>query len=176
MGRPVPEPEEEVSTVVPSMDRLIVFWSDDRCPHEVTAVNERFGPRLAVTTWYFDNAELAEMNAREEALVRTVTDWADSCLVWDESLRRDKGGVYACGHSAGGPKMDEALTLQLENAVEQEQEVASARAELTEQQASGWTNAVRMDTARARFRNDMDTPVAPSAGWWRDGLLARVLD
>eukprot|EP01048_Picozoa_sp_COSAG05_P003757 COSAG05_NODE_180_length_14817_cov_423.925262_21_plen_94_part_00 len=30
---------------------LQVFWSDDRCPHEVMAVKEGGGPRLAITTW-----------------------------------------------------------------------------------------------------------------------------
>lgn len=138
---PVPEPEEEVTTVVPAMDRLIVFWSDERCPHEVTAVNEGFGPRLAVTTWYFDNAELAEMNAKEDALVKTVKDWADRCLVWDEDLRGEDDELLEAAPD-GAPLLD--------NAEEQAREIAFAKAEVTEQQKMGWMNAVHMHTARAR--------------------------
>ncbi len=154
--------EEEVTTIVPAMDRMVVFWSDERCPHEVTAVNEGFGPRLAVTTWYFDNAELAEMNAKESALVGTVRAWCDRCLVWDESLRD--------GERGDGQEQSEVQCV--DNVAEQAWDVSLAKVRTIEHQRGGWMCAVTMQTVRARFRNDMDTPVPPSAHWWRAGLLA----
>ena len=161
---PVPEPEEEVTTVVPAMDRLIVFWSDERCPHEVTAVNEGYGPRLAVTTWYFDNAELAEMNGKEGALAKTVKDWADRCLVWDEDLRVAEDDELREAALAGAPALD--------NAEEQAREIAFAKAEVAEQQKAGWMNAVHMHTARARKYTS--NPPAVNRSYLRDGLWHRV--
>eukprot|EP00760_Papus_ankaliazontas_P028460 PhM_4_TR3724/c0_g1_i1/m.87346/K09592/EGLN, HPH; hypoxia-inducible factor prolyl hydroxylase len=40
--------------VAPLCDRLALFWSDRRCPHEVMPSNQN---RYAVTVWFFDDRE-----------------------------------------------------------------------------------------------------------------------
>ena len=54
-GPPTSDPRVDLA---PRMDRLVVFWSDERAPHAVlpTAPGQE---RLAVTFWYFDDTELA---------------------------------------------------------------------------------------------------------------------
>ncbi|XP_022703352.1 egl nine homolog 1-like [Varroa jacobsoni] len=44
-----------VASVEPNLDRLVMFWSDRRNPHEVLP-SERI--RFALTVWYFDDNEL----------------------------------------------------------------------------------------------------------------------
>jgi hypoxia-inducible factor (prolyl hydroxylase) len=84
--------EEVAETVEPLHSRLLVFWSDERCPHEVAAVKDGGGPRLAITTWYFDNAELAASIAHERALKDAVAQWADRRLCWDAQAWSEHGG------------------------------------------------------------------------------------
>jgi Rps23 Pro-64 3,4-dihydroxylase Tpa1-like proline 4-hydroxylase len=54
--------------VEPLGNRLVVFWSDVRCPHAVLPVNPRVavgGGRYAVSFWYYDQELLAaEENKR----------------------------------------------------------------------------------------------------------------
>lgn len=50
--------------VDPVGDRLLIFYSDSRVPHQVLETNH---PRFALTTWYFDVQE------KNEALLRAVT-------------------------------------------------------------------------------------------------------
>ena len=69
---------------------LTVFKS---CCHGLSAVADGCGPRLAVTTWYFDNEELSTMTDRELQLERTVRQWADANLQWDPSLCDVKEGI-----------------------------------------------------------------------------------
>jgi hypoxia-inducible factor (prolyl hydroxylase) len=45
----------------PQLDRLLLFWSDHRTPHEVMPANRN---RYAVTVWYFDDSQ------RQQARVR----------------------------------------------------------------------------------------------------------
>ena len=48
--------------VLPLGNRLVVFWSDTRCPHAVLPVNPRAdvgGGRYAVSFWYYDQDILA---------------------------------------------------------------------------------------------------------------------
>merc|ERR1712060_443803 len=40
-----------IAEVAPHGGRFVLFWSDARTPHEVTAAN---APRCAVTLWYLD--------------------------------------------------------------------------------------------------------------------------
>jgi hypoxia-inducible factor (prolyl hydroxylase) len=40
--------------VQPDLDRVLLFYSDDRVPHEVLPTDE---PRFAVTVWYYDSTE-----------------------------------------------------------------------------------------------------------------------
>ena len=139
-------------------------------------MNDGFGPRLAVTTWYFDNAELAEMGAKEAALVLAVKEWSDRCLVWDESLRdsedeSDKQGQLLNVNLPLDASDDETLAdaeHRIHCGYTRQQGMDTA----AEQRKRGWMGAVQMHTARARFRNDADTPVPPSAEWWTAGLLA----
>uniref|UniRef100_A0AAQ6IDS3 Prolyl 4-hydroxylase alpha subunit domain-containing protein n=1 Tax=Anabas testudineus TaxID=64144 RepID=A0AAQ6IDS3_ANATE len=46
-----------VANIEPLFDRLLIFWSDRRNPHEV---NPAYATRYAITVWYFDAKERAE--------------------------------------------------------------------------------------------------------------------
>ena len=52
---------DQVVDIEPVMDRLVLFWSDRRNPHEVQPA---YQVRYAITIWYFDRKE------RDEALQR----------------------------------------------------------------------------------------------------------
>ena len=40
--------------IAPLLDRLVVFWSDTRCPHEVLPAH---ATRYAITVWYYGRTE-----------------------------------------------------------------------------------------------------------------------
>lgn len=52
-----PEGKNIVANIEPLFDRLLIFWSDRRNPHEVKPA---FATRYAITVWYFDAKERAE--------------------------------------------------------------------------------------------------------------------
>ncbi|TWW77207.1 prolyl hydroxylase EGLN2 [Takifugu flavidus] len=52
-----PEGKNVVASIEPLFDRLLIFWSDRRNPHEVKPA---FATRYAITVWYFDAKERAE--------------------------------------------------------------------------------------------------------------------
>lgn len=52
-----PEGKNVVANIEPLFDRLLIFWSDRRNPHEV---NPAYSTRYAITVWYFDAKERAE--------------------------------------------------------------------------------------------------------------------
>ncbi|XP_066514786.1 prolyl hydroxylase EGLN2 [Hoplias malabaricus] len=52
-----PEGRNVVANIEPLFDRLLIFWSDRRNPHEVKPAYAR---RYAITVWYFDAKERAE--------------------------------------------------------------------------------------------------------------------
>ncbi|XP_066560211.1 prolyl hydroxylase EGLN2 [Amia ocellicauda] len=52
-----PEGRKEVANIEPLFDRLLIFWSDRRNPHEVKPA---YATRYAITVWYFDAKERAE--------------------------------------------------------------------------------------------------------------------
>lgn len=52
-----PEGRNVVANIEPLFDRLLIFWSDRRNPHEVKPA---FATRYAITVWYFDARERAE--------------------------------------------------------------------------------------------------------------------
>ncbi|XP_038154529.1 prolyl hydroxylase EGLN2 [Cyprinodon tularosa] len=56
-----PEGKNVVANIEPLFDRLLIFWSDRRNPHEV---KPSFATRYAITVWYFDAKERLE--AREK--------------------------------------------------------------------------------------------------------------
>nr|XP_056702294.1 prolyl hydroxylase EGLN2 [Euleptes europaea] len=56
-GRPV------VANIEPIFDRLLLFWSDRRNPHEVKPA---YATRYAITVWYFDAKERAEAKGRHQ--------------------------------------------------------------------------------------------------------------
>ncbi|TKC36763.1 hypothetical protein EI555_011298, partial [Monodon monoceros] len=63
-GRPV------VANIEPLFDRLLIFWSDRRNPHEVKPA---YATRYAITVWYFDAKEraAAKDNIRTEGCPST---------------------------------------------------------------------------------------------------------
>lgn len=52
-----PEGKNVVAKIEPLFDRLLIFWSDRRNPHEVKPA---YATRYAITVWYFDAKERAE--------------------------------------------------------------------------------------------------------------------
>lgn len=52
-----PEGRNAVANIEPIFDRLLIFWSDRRNPHEV---KPSYATRYAITVWYFDAKERAE--------------------------------------------------------------------------------------------------------------------
>lgn len=56
-----PEGKSYVADIEPLFDRLLLFWSDRRNPHEV---QPSFDTRYAITVWYFDSEERAEAKRR----------------------------------------------------------------------------------------------------------------
>ncbi|XP_026175118.1 uncharacterized protein egln2 isoform X2 [Mastacembelus armatus] len=52
-----PEGKNVVASIEPLFDRLLIFWSDRRNPHEVRPA---YATRYAITVWYFDAKERAE--------------------------------------------------------------------------------------------------------------------
>lgn len=52
-----PEGKNVVANIEPLFDRLLIFWSDRRNPHEVKPA---FATRYAITVWYFDARERSE--------------------------------------------------------------------------------------------------------------------
>uniref|UniRef100_A0AAY4CVT0 hypoxia-inducible factor-proline dioxygenase n=2 Tax=Denticeps clupeoides TaxID=299321 RepID=A0AAY4CVT0_9TELE len=52
-----PEGRCVVANIEPVFDRLLIFWSDRRNPHEVKPA---YATRYAITVWYFDAKERAE--------------------------------------------------------------------------------------------------------------------
>ncbi|XP_072319608.1 LOW QUALITY PROTEIN: uncharacterized protein egln2 [Eucyclogobius newberryi] len=52
-----PEGKNIVANIEPLFDRLLIFWSDRRNPHEVKPA---FATRYAITVWYFDAKEREE--------------------------------------------------------------------------------------------------------------------
>ncbi|KAJ7990399.1 hypothetical protein DPEC_G00299900 [Dallia pectoralis] len=52
-----PEGKKVMANIEPLFDRLLIFWSDRRNPHEVKPA---FATRYAITVWYFDAKERAE--------------------------------------------------------------------------------------------------------------------
>ncbi|XP_075883828.1 prolyl hydroxylase EGLN3 [Nelusetta ayraudi] len=56
-----PEGKAYVADIQPLFDRLLLFWSDRRNPHQV---QPSYSSRYAITVWYFDSAERAEAKRR----------------------------------------------------------------------------------------------------------------
>uniref|UniRef100_A0A1A8Q227 hypoxia-inducible factor-proline dioxygenase n=1 Tax=Nothobranchius rachovii TaxID=451742 RepID=A0A1A8Q227_9TELE len=52
-----PEGKNVVAKIEPLFDRLLIFWSDRRNPHEVKPA---YATRYAITVWYFDAKERSE--------------------------------------------------------------------------------------------------------------------
>ncbi len=74
----------------PVGDRLLIFFSDTRVPHQVLETRH---PRYAITTWYFDVQE------KNEALLRAVTsdgskeEEMEKLRIENERLAFEKSGV-----------------------------------------------------------------------------------
>ncbi|CAL8357256.1 unnamed protein product [Boreogadus saida] len=58
-----PEGKTQFADIEPKFDRLLLFWSDRRNPHEVQPAHST---RYAITVWYFDADERAK--AKEKYL------------------------------------------------------------------------------------------------------------
>lgn len=68
-----PEGKPYIADIEPVFDRLLLFWSDRRNPHEVQPA---YATRYAITVWYFDSAERAE--AKKRCRERTASENSNS--------------------------------------------------------------------------------------------------
>ena len=86
------------ATVEPLADRLVLFWSDTRVPHEVLETHKE---RFTVTIWFFDEAEWEE--ACKQGIIPKPTHLDDE----DSGAGPGAGGAGAgagadAGAGAGG--------------------------------------------------------------------------
>ncbi|XP_003743688.1 egl nine homolog 1 [Galendromus occidentalis] len=65
------EHPDQMATVHPILDRLVLFWADRRNPHEVMPAARC---RLSITLWYFDDNELAMQTCINSALQQRIQD------------------------------------------------------------------------------------------------------
>uniref|UniRef100_A0A3B3ZB43 Prolyl 4-hydroxylase alpha subunit Fe(2+) 2OG dioxygenase domain-containing protein n=1 Tax=Periophthalmus magnuspinnatus TaxID=409849 RepID=A0A3B3ZB43_9GOBI len=56
-----PEGKAQFADIEPKFDRLLLFWSDRRNPHEVQPA---YATRYAITVWYFDADERARAKVK----------------------------------------------------------------------------------------------------------------
>ncbi|XP_017291182.1 egl nine homolog 3 [Kryptolebias marmoratus] len=70
-----PEGKPYVADIKPLFDRLLVFWSDRRNPHEV---QPSFSTRYAITVWYFDSDERAKAKKRFRDLTASSAEQGSS--------------------------------------------------------------------------------------------------
>ena len=89
-AQPEPEPEleeeEPAAVVEPIGDRLLLFFSDTRCPHEVMPTH---GQRYAITTWYSCAKE------RIAAVQRAASEEAGSAFSAEEERLRAEQAKFA---------------------------------------------------------------------------------
>ena len=62
--------ETEVADIAPLAGRLLCFWSDRRCPHEVLPAMAQ--DRYAITIWYLDAVERAAAEQRQAQIADAV--------------------------------------------------------------------------------------------------------
>ncbi|XP_077095011.1 prolyl hydroxylase EGLN3 isoform X1 [Siphateles boraxobius] len=70
-----PEGKSYVADIEPLFDRLLLFWSDRRNPHEV---QPSYATRYAITVWYFDSEERAEAKRKFRDLTATLQEGSSS--------------------------------------------------------------------------------------------------
>lgn len=90
--------------VPPVGDRLVLFFSDYRVPHEVLAAHAE---RFAVTTWYFDRAE--HTRARGQGVAAEQTDALESDAIEREIARFEER--FGAGAVVHGVAQDQAPAL-----------------------------------------------------------------
>ena len=66
--------QSKVCSIVPSLGRMVMFWSDLRCPHEVTPVvsSDPERNRFAITLWFIDSVE------KDDAIATNTATTANS--------------------------------------------------------------------------------------------------
>uniref|UniRef100_A0A8C1HEI1 hypoxia-inducible factor-proline dioxygenase n=1 Tax=Cyprinus carpio carpio TaxID=630221 RepID=A0A8C1HEI1_CYPCA len=75
MLRIFPEGKSYVADIEPLFDRLLLFWSDRRNPHEV---QPSYATRYAITVWYFDSEERAEAKRKFRDLTANTQEGSSS--------------------------------------------------------------------------------------------------
>lgn len=89
--------ETPMATIPPLLDRLVLFWSDSRVPHEVLAA---YTERMALSVWFHtpDEGEAAVASASSAAAMRAVA--AAAATTRDDKAAWQRAQVLASGSQA----------------------------------------------------------------------------
>ena len=87
------------ANIAPSFDRALIFWSDERNPHEVMPAHRN---RYAVTVWYFDREERQRALEKHQApreVTSGSTSGSNGCATYTSSTSSSESSLISSASS-----------------------------------------------------------------------------